>query len=235
MTQGARDYAMSIRLDGARVLITEADAFMGPAAVTGFEAAGAEVIADERDYSAPGACEAAVAETGPIDVLIVNLAGPNHSGLPATRLTDDLWTECFERMVHPLHRLCRAALPVMLEKGRGKIVVFGSATALKGVRNVSAYTAARSAQAGYVRALGVEVARAGVNVNLIAQNWVENPAYYPPEMQADERFQKALKAQVPMGRLAKPEEDVALALFLASDLSDYLVGQILPFDGGWTA
>lgn len=223
-----------IRLDGLRALVTQADDFMGPAAAEGFRAAGAEIVADARDLTQAGACEALVAEAGRVDILVVNLAGPNFKGTPATELTDDQWATCFETMVHPLHRLCRAALPQMLERGRGKIVVFGSATALKGVRTVAAYSAARSAQAGYARALGVEVARSGVNVNLIAQNWVENPAYYPPDLQATEKFQNALKAQVPIGRLAKPEEDVALALFLASDQSDFLVGQILPFDGGWS-
>ncbi|MEO1310211.1 MAG: SDR family oxidoreductase [Pseudomonadota bacterium] len=226
---------MTIRLDGLRALITQADDFMGPAAAEGFRRAGADVVADARDLTEPGSCKALVAEAVRLDILVANLAGPNFSGTPATDLTDDQWATCFETMVHPLHRLCRAVLPQMLERGRGKIIVFGSATALKGVRNVSAYSAARSAQAGYVRALGVEVARSGVNVNLIAQNWVENPAYYPRELQETEKFQKALRAQVPIGRLAKPEEDVALALFLASDQSDFLVGQILPFDGGWTA
>jgi len=224
-----------IRLDGKRALVTQADDFMGPAACDGFAAAGADVVADRRDLTAAGACEAAIREAGVIDILVANLAGPNFTGTPATDLTDDQWAACFDTMVHPLHRLCRAALPQMLERGAGKIVVFGSATALKGVRNVAAYAAARAAQAGYVRALGVEVARAGVNANLIAQNWVENPAYYPPELQADERFRKALKAQVPLGRLATPAEDVALALFLASDLASAHVGQIVPFDGGWTA
>ena len=73
-----------------------------------------------------------------------------------------------------------------------------------------------------------------VQINLIAQNWVSNPAYYPPEMEANPKFQRNLQAQVPLQRLARPDEDVAFALFLASDESDFFVGQSIAFDGGWS-
>ena len=79
------------------------------------------------------------------------------------------------------------------------------------------------------------VARHNVQVNLIAQNWVENPAYFPPDLRANRKFQKNLKVQVPLGCLATPEEDVALALFLASDKSDFFVGQAIPFSDGWAS
>ena len=92
---------------------------------------------------------------------------------------------------------------------------------------LAAYSAARGARISYVKSAGVEVARHNVQVNLIAQNWVENPAYYPPEMQANPKFRKNLKDQVPIGRLARPEEDIAFALFMASDQSDFFVGQAI--------
>jgi 2-keto-3-deoxy-L-fuconate dehydrogenase len=221
------------RLAGKRVVITQADAYMGPATVTLFASEGAEILADTRDLTAPGACEALVAEAGRVDVLIANLAAPNYSGRGVGEIDDAIWAEVFDVMVHPLHRLTRTVLPQMRERRRGKIVVYGSAVALKGMRTLCAYSAARAAQVGYVQSVGVEVAPDNVQVNLIAQNYVENPVYYPPELQANDRFQASLKRQVPLGRLATAEEDARFALFLAGDESDFFVGQAIPFSGGW--
>jgi len=221
------------RLAGRRVVVTQADDYMGPATVELFRAEGAEVIADSRDLTRPGACEALIMEAGPIDILIANLAAPNHSGTPVTAVDDAIWAEAFDFMVHPLHRLSRAVLPQMIERRRGKIVVYGSAVALKGLKTVAAYSAARAAQVGYVQAVGVEVAPHNIQVNLIAQNYVENPVYYPAELTAKESFQQSLRRQVPLGRLATAREDALFALFLASAESDFIVGQAIPFTGGW--
>ena len=225
---------MGDRLQGKRVLVTQADDYMGPATMELFGAEGAEVIADTSDLTQPGACEALIEQTGHVDILIANLASANYSGIFATDLDDASWANTFDVMVHPLHRLCRAVLPQMIERQAGKIVVYGSATALKGLKTVTAYSAARAAQVGYVQSLGVEVAPNNIQVNLIAQNYVENPDYYPPELVATERFQKHLARNVPAGRLATGREDAQLALFLASNQSDFIVGHALPFSGGWT-
>ena len=115
----------------------------------------------------------------------------------------------------------------------GKIVVYGSGTGLKALEGVSAYSAARAAQVGYVRTAGAEAARHNVQMNLIAQNWVENPAYFPPAFTSTPEFEKMLEANVPLGRLATAREDALFALFLASDESDFFVGQAIPFTGGW--
>lgn len=224
---------MTERLKGQRVLVTQADDYMGPATITLFAAEGAEVIPDVRDLTVPGACEALVEEAGHVDIFIANLAAPNLSGTPVTELDDDAWAHTFDAMVHPLHRLTRALLPQMIARGQGKIVVYGSAVALKGLKTVAAYSAARAAQVGYVQSVGVEVAPYNIQVNLIAQNYVENPVYYPPELRAKASFQASLKRQVPLGRLATAEEDARFALFLASDESDFFVGQAIPFSGGW--
>lgn len=221
------------RLHGKRVVITQADDYMGPATAALFADEGAEIIADSRDLTQPGACEALIEEAGRVDVLIANLASDNYSGTPVTELADDAWLDTFERMVHPLHRLTRAVLPQMRSRRQGKIVVFGSATALRGLKTVAAYSAARAAQVGYVQSVGVEVAPDNVQVNLIAQNYVENPVYYPPELAQNERFMDSLRRQVPLGRLATAREDALFALFLASDESDFFVGQAIPFSGGW--
>jgi 2-keto-3-deoxy-L-fuconate dehydrogenase len=221
------------RLRGKRVLITQADDYMGPATAELFAEEGATVIADRHDLTISGACEALIEESGEIDVLVANLASANFSGTKATELSDTDWATAFDMMVHPLHRLTRAVLPQMQARQSGKIIVYGSATALKGLKTVAAYSAARAAQVGYVQSVGVEVAPDNIQVNLIAQNYVENPVYYPPELKENERFMSSLRRQVPLGRLATAREDALFALFLASDESDFFVGQAIPFSGGW--
>jgi NAD(P)-dependent dehydrogenase (short-subunit alcohol dehydrogenase family) len=224
---------MSGRLAGKRVVVTQSEDYMGPATIELFSAEGANVIADNSDLREEGRCAALIEQAGQVDVLIANLASSNYSGIEATELEDHAWHDTFNRMVHPLHQLCKAVLPQMIERREGKIVVYGSATALKGLKTVTAYSAARAAQVGYVQSLGVEVAPHNVQVNLIAQNYVENPVYYPAELMEKESFVKSLQRQVPLGRLAKAEEDAKFALFLASDESDFFVGQAIPFSGGW--
>lgn len=224
---------MSQRLAGKRVLLTQADDYMGPATLDLFTKEGAEVIADTRDLTQNDACAALVQQAGDIDILIANLASENFSGIEAEALSPEQWHKTFDVMVHPLHELCQAVLPQMKARKAGKIVVYGSATALKGLKTVTAYSAARAAQVGYVQSLGVEVAPHNIQVNLIAQNYVENPVYYPAELQQNERFMQSLRRQVPLGRLARAEEDAQFALFLASSESDFFVGQAIPFSGGW--
>ena len=224
---------MDKRLNGQRVLVTQSDDYMGPATIELFQKEGAEIIADSSDLTQQGRCEELISAAGRIDILIANLASPNYSGIKATDLEDAQWQNTFEMMVHPLHRLSRAVLPQMIDREKGKIIVFGSATALRGLKTVTAYSAARAAQVGYVQSLGVEVAPHNIQVNLIAQNYVENPVYYPPELREKESFINSLKRQVPLGRLATAEEDAKFALFLASEDSDFFVGQAIPFSGGW--
>lgn len=222
------------RLEGKRVLITCADGFMGPATTALFEQAGAAVVGDTRDLAPAGAAAELISECGCPDVLVVNLAAASSPNTPIEQLDDATWTEKFDVMVHPLFRLVQAVLPEMKERRAGKIVVYGSATGLRSMAGVSAYSAARAAQVGFVKAAGLEAAPHNVQINLIAQNYVENPDYYPPELVETERFQKHLARNVPAGRLASGQEDAQLALFLASDESDFIVGQAIPFSGGWT-
>lgn len=224
---------MNGRLEGKRVLVTQADRFMGAITQEVFTAEGALVSADTRDLTAPGACEAAVAAAGHVDVLVANLAAPTFSGIPTTALGDADWLAAFEIMVHPLHRLTRAVLPQMIARRAGKIVVYGSASALRGMKTLAAYSAARAAQLGYVQSVGVEVAPHNVQINLIAQNYIESQDYYPPELMAKESFVQSLKRQVPAGRLGTQREDAAFAVFLASDESGFFCGQGIPLAGGW--
>jgi 2-keto-3-deoxy-L-fuconate dehydrogenase len=217
---------------GKRILVTQARDFMGPAICAFLAARGAEVIADLQVLRAPEAARAAVEKAGPLDALVVNLAMP----APSTRLgeVDEAeWREAFEIMADPLPRLVRAAIPGMKQRGGGRIVVMGSASALRGMKRASTYSAARGAQLAYVQAAGVELAPDNIQINAIAQNFVDNPTYFPPEVQANPRFQDRLQREVPLGRLVSAEEDASLVAYLCSEAARCFVGQVFPLSGGW--
>ncbi len=220
------------RLTGKRVLVTQADDYMGPITLEVFAEQGAELIADTSDLTDPERAAALIEETGHIDVLVANLAAPANLGIAAADMPEDTWQAMFDVMVHPLHRLTKAVLPQMVERQKGKILVYGSATGVKGMAGITAYSSARHAQVGYVRSTGAEIAAHNIQMNLIAQNFVENPVYFPPEFTQTPEFKELLK-NVPAGRLATAREDALFAVFLASDESDFFVGQAIPFSGGW--
>jgi NAD(P)-dependent dehydrogenase (short-subunit alcohol dehydrogenase family) len=136
-------------------------------------------------------------------------------------------------MVDPLPRLARAVLPQMIERRAGKILVMGSAAALRGQKRTSTYSAARGAQLAWMQAVAIEVAPHGVQVNAIAQNLVDNPTYFPPEVQAKPAFQERIKREVPLGRLVSAREDALFAAYLCSQAADCFVGQVFPVCGGW--
>jgi len=227
---------MQHTLTGKRVLITQADEFMGPALCEVFAEQGAEVVASTADLAPPEAAAQVVAQAvkdaGPIDVLVANLAYRAPT-TPATEVSEEEWRAVFAALVDPLPRLVRAAAPAMIQRSSGKVLVVGSASALRGMKRASTYSAARGAQLAYVQAVGVELAPHQVQVNAIAQNFVDNPTYFPPEVQANPRFQDRLAREVPLGRLVGAREDALFAAYLCSSAADCFVGQVFPVCGGW--
>lgn len=219
-------------LIGKRVLITQATEFMGPALCAVFGEQGADVVGSARALTDPDAAEAVVRDAGRIDVLVANLALEAPS-TPAAEVTDAEWRRVFAALVDPLPRLVCAAAPDMVARRSGKILVMGSAAALRGMKRASTYSAARGAQLAYVQAVGVELAPHNVQVNAIAQNFVDNPTYFPPEVQANPRFQERLAREVPLGRLVSAREDAQFAAYLCSSAADCFVGQVFPVCGGW--
>lgn len=221
-----------LSLEGKRVVITQADTFMGPMLCEVFAEHGADVIADTRPLAAPELPAQLIAAAGHVDILVANLAIPAPA-TPAVQVQEEEWREAFAHMVEPLPRLCRAVLPQMIARQAGKILLMGSASALRGMRNASTYSAARGAQLAYIQALGVEMAPAHVQVNAIAQNFVDNPTYFPQAVQQNPRFQEKLKREVPLGRLVAPREDAEFAAYLCSAAANCFVGQVFPVCGGW--
>ena len=99
--------------------------------------------------------------------------------------------------------------------------------------NNSAYCAARGAQNSFIKAVGLELARSNIQVNAIAQNYINNDTYYPDDILGDEKFINHLKRNVPTRKTGAPEETAELAAYLASEQCNHMVGQILPLAGGW--
>ena len=224
-----------LALHGRRVLITQSGDFMGPALARVFSALGAIVTSDPRALGdEPGLAQRVVDDAAGVDVLLAHLALPAPA-TPVGEVDEAEWRRVFAHLVDPLPRLVRAVLPQMRARGRGKIVVVGSASALRGMKRASTYTAARGAQLAWVRAAGVELARENIQLNAIAQNFVDNPTYFPPEVQANPAFQERLKREVPLGRLVSGDEDALFAAYLASDAAACFVGQVFPVCGGWVA
>jgi 2-keto-3-deoxy-L-fuconate dehydrogenase len=221
-----------MNFSGKRVLITQAGDFMGPVLCDVFNELGATVIPDHGALDALDRPMQLIADSGQVDILLVNLGIPAPS-TPVVDVDEDEWRSAFTQMVDPLPRLVKAVLPQMLARGSGKILLIGSASALRGIKRASTYSAARGAQLAYVQAAGVELASKKIQINAIAQNFVDNPTYFPPEVQNNPAFQERLKREVPLGRLVGAREDAMFAAYLVSDYADCFVGQIFPVCGGW--
>lgn len=224
---------MAERLTGKRALVTSVDRYMGAPIADLFEAEGAVVVRDNADLRSPKAVDSLLDKGGAIDILVANLAEAEQRWEFVPDITDEVWTGLFDELVHPMMRLVRGAVPGMKERGGGKIVAVTSAAPLRGIPKGSAYCAARGAQNAFVRAAGLELARHNIQFNAIAQNYVENVTYYDDEMLGDEKLMERMLKVIPSKRLGKGHETAELALFLASNNSDFIVGQVIPFAGGW--
>jgi len=217
-----------------RALITCANDYMGPAIAAKFDQIGLDVACDPANPLDAVAIEKMLAAAGEVDILIANLAEPPRLS-PVQDIRDEDWQRLFAVMVDPLMMLVRAIVPQMQKRGSGKIIAVTSAAPLRGLPNGSAYCAARAAQNGFIKAVGLELARSNIQVNAIAQNYVNNNTYYPDELLDNPKFQDHVKRNVPVNKVGRPEETAELAAYLASEDCTHMAGQIIPLAGGWAS
>jgi len=196
-------------------------------------AAVAAVPCDVADSAAVDALVAAAGERfGPVDIL-VNNAGITEIG-PAEKES----RETFERVVAinltGAFLCAQRCAEGMLERGRGSIVNVSSVLGMVGAGQIpqASYAASKGGLVNLTRELAAQWARRGVRVNALAPAWFESEM--TGEMFADERSLRWIRNRTPMGRPGEPDELVGPLLFLASDASSYVTGQVLPVDGGWT-
>ncbi|HEX6515150.1 MAG TPA: SDR family NAD(P)-dependent oxidoreductase [Nocardioidaceae bacterium] len=194
------------------------------------------VTADVTDQTQVESAFAAVEEQwGGVDVLVVN-AGTGASS-PLTETTDEEWQRMLELNLTGPFRCLRRALPTMVERGWGRVVVVASVVAKRGESRVAAYTASKHGVLGLVRAAAAEYARTGVTVNAVCPGYVDTPMTDDTVRQIAERTggtpdeaRELLARRQPIGRLVEPAE-VAQAV-LACVANGAINGQGVNVDGG---
>ena len=213
-------------------LVTCIDRYTGPVISEKFEEIGINVIAGPSDLHSEAQINKLVADAGHIDILVANLAEPPMTG-PVQSIDSDNWNLLFDSLVHPLMYLVRAVTPQMLERKSGKIIAITSAAPLRGIPNNAAYCAARGAQNGFIKAAGLELARSNIQVNAIAQNYINNNTYYPDDLLDNEKFLDHVKRNVPSNKIGAASETAQLAAYLSREDCRHMVGQVIPLAGGW--
>lgn len=218
---------------GARVWVADRNAAAGEATVARIRAAGGLAEFALLDVADPEAA-LALAERVPGIDLLVNNAGIGHVGNLLGTVAADV-----DRMhavnVRGPFNLCKAFVPAMLERGRGSVINLGSIGGVVAVRDRLAYTISKHAVVGLTRALALDHSHTGVRFNAICPGRVETPfvkariAEYPDPAQA----YRDMSATQLNGRMVRPEEIAAAALYLAADESAMVTGSCLMVDGGW--
>lgn len=172
---------------------------------------------------------AAEALAGPVTCLINN-AGV-HLKKSAVETTEAEFMTVIDTHVRAAFALTRAVAPGMLARGSGSILFTASMTTLIGMPKVVAYSAAKAAYGGLVRALASEFGPQGVRVNAIAPGWIESPMLRQA-LSGDPAREAKILARTPMGRFGHPDDIGHAAVYLASDAAKFVNGVILPIDGG---
>ncbi len=241
-------------LEGKVVLVTKATEFVGAAVCDSCRAEGATVVAQDPGFADPdrraafaeahpgvatlaqenpkALVEAVVAEQGRLDGLVPN------DGFPAIRAKVEEADPAdmragLEAMVVEPFCLIGAAIPQMKRQGGGRIVVATSAAPYRGLPNYGMYVTARGAQNAMVLTLSRELARSGIAVNAVAPNFVKSPSYFSDALLSDEAAMAKIVAQIPLGRIGKPEEVSDVVAFLLSEKAGFMTGHIAPVAGGW--
>jgi 2-keto-3-deoxy-L-fuconate dehydrogenase len=244
----------SNRLAGKTTFISAAGQGIGRSSAEAFAAEGAKVFATDindnalaeldkidgitaikLDITDNSAIEKVTAEIGTLDVLF-NCAGFVANG-SLLESTEKDWDFSFEINVKAMYLTIRATLPAMLENGGGSIINMSSvAGCLSGVPNRFAYCASKAAVVGLTKSIAADYVTQGIRCNAICPGTVDSPSMHD-RLKATGDYEaalKAFKARQPMGRIGKPEEIAALAVYLASDESGFITGQTHAIDGGWS-
>lgn len=218
---GAIGAAIAARLQeaGARVFVLDLPGHAGP---DGTETIGCDL----RDGGAVATAVGAVAErAGRLDLLVHSAGVTRDARL--WKLDPDDWTTVLCTNLDSAFHLLHAATPHLRVRG-GSVVLISSINGERGKVGQAAYAASKGGLNALGRTAARELGFAGVRVNVVAPGWVETPmtAKVPEDMR-----QKAV-AEIPLGRLGEPDDVARVVLFLCSDLSRHVTGQVLRVDGG---
>jgi 3-oxoacyl-[acyl-carrier protein] reductase len=223
---------------GAHVVVNDLVVDRAADVVAEIEADGGSAAAAVFDVTDGDAVHAAVAEHGPIDI-VVNNAG--NAGRADTMGLEDMgafvtsdperWHGFVGVNLFGVMHVTRAVLPGMIERGRGRVVNIVSDSSRTGDANMAVYAASKAGAAGLTRSIASEVAGHGITANCIALGSI-NQMERPAELE-QEQLGWLIK-RYPIKRRGLPSDVANLALFLASDLSPWLTGQTIPLNGGYS-
>ena len=245
---------MAGRLAGKKALVTAAAQGIGEATARAFAAEGAEVVATDineqrlkrlegvqglrtrtLDVTRKDEILSAARDIGAVQVLF-NCVGFVHQG-SILECEESDWDSSLDLNVKSMYRVIRTFLPAMLEAGGGSIINMSSiASSLRGVPNRFVYTTSKAAVIGLSKAVAADFVGRGIRCNAICPGTVETPSLEERIGTAEdvEAARKAFVARQPMGRLGRPEEIAALAVYLAADESAFVSGTAISIDGGWS-
>lgn len=172
------------------------------------------------------------AETfGTVDVLINN-AGVNIAK-PAMEVTEEDWDTVLDLNLKSAFFASQAAAKYMLEQRSGRIINIASQMAFVGYIKRAAYCSSKGGLVQMTKALAVEWAKQGINVNAVAPTFIETEL--TAKMFEDEAFKRDVESRILLDGLSQPKDISGAVLYLASDLANFVTGETIKVDGGWTA
>jgi len=229
-----RAIAERLAAEGAAVVLGDREDDVGAATAGAIRAAGGRahfVCVDvAREADVVRMIAATVEVFGRLDLLVNNAGIGGFSAFEA--LTPERWDEIFAVDLRAVYLACRHALP-HLRRSRGAILNLASQSGLQGQANNEAYCAAKAAVILFTRSLARELGPEGIRVNCLCPGGTDTALLRA--FVGSEQARDALHARSPMGRLARPEEIAAAALFMLSEAAAFVTGVALPVDGGATA
>jgi len=234
-----RACALAFAAEGAKVAI--AGRRKGPLEAVGreIEASGGSVLAVECDVVDRTVVQSAIATVerrfGGLDILVNNAGAIVVGSVEET--SDEDWSRVIEINMTGTFLVSRAAIPALRRSGGGSIINIGSYLGIAGRRQRAAYCAAKAGVAGLTRAMALDHAPDKIRVNCICPAMIETEmATQSLSKAADPEAARRLRiAEIPLGRLGKPEDVAFIAVYLASDESSWVTGVSFPLDGGQTA
>jgi len=196
------------------------------------EALGRRSLAVETNIAVKSEVDNLVEKTlekfGTIDILVNNAA--INIMRPLTELREDGWDKVMNVGLKGYYLCSQAVAKVMIEKKSGNIINISSGAAVKAAPMLGAYSISKAGVVMLTQLLAADLARYNIRVNAIGPGMVKTGFSQP--MWGNPDMLKVMESQIPLGRLAEPEEIMAVALFLASDASSYITGQTIYVDGG---
>ncbi|MFC0314573.1 SDR family NAD(P)-dependent oxidoreductase [Gordonia phosphorivorans] len=216
--------------DGATVIVTDlnAETAAATAAELGNGSIGLQVDVTDRD-SVNAAVDQVIERFGRIDVL-VNNAGWDK-GEPFVDSEPQTWDRIVSINLYGVLNTCKKIVPLMIERGSGKVVNLGSDAGRVGSSGEAVYAAAKGGVIAFTKSLARETARNSVNVNCVCPGPTDTALF---ASMGGEKLREALKKAIPMRRLGQPEDLANAVAFLASDDSAFITGQTVSVSGGLT-